>query len=113
MEPLPDASHGADGERPDQRVGVVAVHDEGVDDEQRRPRLDLGVVHQVEVDELLQLHVLRRGGGGGAFSELGLHGHCSLHLILDYHTFANFKILALFCLKTSNNQDRHRTGPSE
>ena len=75
MEPLPDASHGADGERPDQRVGVVAVHDEGVDDEQRRPRLDLGVVHQVEVDELLQLHVLRGGGGGGAFSELCLHGY--------------------------------------
>ena len=77
MEPLPDASHGADGERPDQRVGVVAVHDEGVDDEQRRPRLDLGVVHQVEVDELLQLHVLRGGGrgGGGAFSELGHQGY--------------------------------------
>ena len=73
MEPLPDASHGANGERPDQRVGVVTVHDEGVDDEQRGPRLDLGVVHQVEVDELLQLHVL--GGGEGAFSELGLQGH--------------------------------------
>ena len=69
----PDASHGADGERPDQRVGVVAVHDEGVDDEQRGPRLDLGIVHQVEVDELLQLHVLR--GGGGAISMLGLQGH--------------------------------------
>ena len=49
---------------PHQWVRVVAVHDEGVDDEQRRPGLDLGVVHEVEVDELLQLHVLNSREGG-------------------------------------------------
>ena len=50
---------------------MVAIHDEGVDDEQRGARLDLGVVHEVEVDQLLQLHVLRREG----FSDFGVCMH--------------------------------------
>ncbi len=57
----PDAAHGPDGEGPDERVRILAVLDEGVDGHDGHLRLGLGVVHQVEVHQLLQLQVVSLG----------------------------------------------------
>jgi hypothetical protein len=54
-----DAAHRADGKGADQRVGVRAVLDEGVDGHDGKVGLRLGVVHEVQIDELLELEVIR------------------------------------------------------
>ena len=53
------AAHCADRERADERVWVLRVLDECVDREDHELGLCLGVVYEVEVDELLLLDVLR------------------------------------------------------
>jgi len=53
-----DAAHSSDRQSSDQGIGVLAVLDESVDRHDGHVRLRLGVVHQVEVDELLELQVV-------------------------------------------------------
>lgn len=53
-----DAPHRADGEGPDKRVRVVGVLHECIHRQQGQLRLRLGVVDQVQVDQLLQLDVV-------------------------------------------------------
>ena len=55
----PDAAHRPHGQRPDQRVWVLRILDKRVDREDRQLWLRLGVVDQVQVDQLLQLRVVR------------------------------------------------------
>jgi hypothetical protein len=50
-----DAAHRADGERADERVRILRVFHKRVDGEDGEVGLALGVVDEVEVDELLQL----------------------------------------------------------
>jgi hypothetical protein len=52
-----DAAHRADGECADERIVVVRVLDERVDGEDDEVGLRLGVVDEIEVDELLLLDV--------------------------------------------------------
>ena len=53
-----DAPHSPDSQGSDERVGVFTVLGEGVDSQNGQVRLRLGVIHQVEVDKLLQLKVI-------------------------------------------------------
>ena len=53
-----DTSHGPDSKSSDERVGVFAILRECVDSQDGQVWLRLGVVHQVEIDKLLQLEVV-------------------------------------------------------
>ncbi|EEQ40082.1 hypothetical protein CLUG_04209 [Clavispora lusitaniae ATCC 42720] len=77
-----DTAHGPDGKRLDQRIGVLGVSDKRVDGQDTQLRVQLGVVHQVQVDQLLSLNVVR----GDVFQHVGekrrnvfAHGHGSDH----------------------------------
>ena len=50
----PDAAHGPDGKGADQRVRVLAVLDKGIDGHDCHVRLGLGIVHQIQVHQLLK-----------------------------------------------------------
>ena len=54
-----NATHRSNSQSPNERVGIFAVLDEGVDGHDGHVRLTLGVVHQVEINQLLQFEVVR------------------------------------------------------
>jgi len=62
-----DAAHGADGESPNEGVGVVGVFAKGVDGEQGEVGVGLGIVDNIEVDEFLKFHI----GGLNAVHNVG------------------------------------------
>lgn len=53
-----DTAHSPDSKRSDEGVGVLAVLGEGVDGQDSEVWLRLCIVHEVKVDELLQLEVV-------------------------------------------------------
>ena len=80
-----DAPHRPHGQRTDEGVGVLTVLGEGVDGQDGEVRLRLGIVHKVEVDQLLQLkvvclhtvdHVRKEGAVGWALNRIKLHSTC-------------------------------------
>ena len=54
-----NAAHGANSKGADERVWVAAVLDKGVDSHEGEVGLCLGIAHEVQVHELLQLQVVR------------------------------------------------------
>mmetsp|Transcript_69392 Transcript_69392/g.201331 ORF Transcript_69392/g.201331 Transcript_69392/m.201331 type:complete len:285 (-) Transcript_69392:17-871(-) len=74
----PDATHRSHCESADQRVRVHGILAEGVDGQDRQLRLRLGVIHDVQVHQLLQLDVVRLDA---------IHDICeqSGHVLADGH----------------------------
>ena len=72
------ASHRSNGQRTDERVGILGIFDKRVDGENHKLRLRLGIVHQVQVHELFLLEVL----GLHVFEHVGEQGR---HVFADGH----------------------------
>ena len=52
-------AHGPDRQRAHERIGIVGILHERVDGEDDEFRLRLGVIHEIEIDELFLLEVVR------------------------------------------------------